>query len=354
MRALLRAALLSCLLFLSQAVTAAVSLQVTSDRELPSSLPEGSRPRDLRWASGSEIYLSLGPKGAVRLPVAATAPQKGVMPPADKGGFFLSGPIAVATRDLIVASPFGGFAWISLQPGSGNTIHQKGLANIMDIDAREDSVAILGADSGPVRGLASDGAIAWTGTLSRGLKDMRPLMKGRSSPGGKDMARCAFLETGAIRFMPDGSLVVLPGTEPGVYRYDSKGKLIQTWDTAPLGIVDDCAIDDRRLDVLAADFAMRTEWLASRVTVDDILPLPEGPALLLRRVVKGVTTFEMVTLPFRGKSERIAVPVTVPTPRGHLRGDLRGDQLALLAYDAPLPKQKPGAPTRVVVLSIRR
>jgi hypothetical protein len=62
-----------------------------------------------------------------------------------------------------------------------------------------------------VQGLARDGTIAWIGSLSKGMADMRPLMKGRAKPGGKDMARCSILETGAIRFMPDGSVIVVPG-----------------------------------------------------------------------------------------------------------------------------------------------
>jgi hypothetical protein len=222
----------------------------------------------------------------------------------------------------------------------------------MDIDARGDVVAALGADSGDQQGLARDGIIAWTGFLSDDLAEMRPLMKGRSSPGGKDMARCSILETGVIRFMRDGSVVIVPGVEPGIYRYDDHGKLMQTWDSAELGIVDDCAIQDTELAVLARDFARRIDWLASRIVVDDILPLRGGPALLLRRVDKNVTKWDLVTLPFHGKSERVPLPVTIPTPRGHVRGDIRGDQVILLVFDDPMPKQKPVAPPRLMVLSL--
>lgn len=341
------------LTLLSQGTNAGVSLHVTSDKPLPRELPAGARPWDVRWASSSEVYLSLGPQGVIRLKLGS-AQFSTVMPPGNRGGFFLTSLLARGENHLVGASPFGGFAWVPFQAGARNKLQEKGLANIMDIDARGDRFALLGADSGPLRGLAEDGTIAWTGSFSQDLKVLRPLMKGRATPGGKDMARCAFLETGGIRFMADGSLVVLPGTEPGMYRYDGSGKLLQTWDTAPLGIVDDCAIGDQELAVLARDFAHRSGWLASRTTVDEILPLSKGPALLLRRVAKGVTTFEMLILPFRGKPERVAVPVTVATPRGHVRGDVRGDQLVLLAFDAPLPNQKPGAPTRLIVLSIRQ
>lgn len=298
------------------------------------------------------MYVGLGKKGVIRTGVNAASQFTTVMPPADRGGFFISGRIAAGHKHLVVGSPLGGFAWIPIDSRLAGRMSHKGLMTVMDIDARGDIVAVLGADSGDVQGLARDGVIAWTGSLSKGLADMRPLMKGRAKPGGKDMARCAILETGAIRFMRDGSMVVVPGVEPGVYRYDDRGKLIQTWDTGPLGIVDDCAITDTELSLLARDFAHRSEWLASRVTVDDILPLRSGPALLLRRVESGVTKWDLVTLPFQGKMERVALPVTMPTPRAHLRGDVRGDQIVLLVFDDPLPRQKPIAAPRLFVLSI--
>jgi hypothetical protein len=327
---------------------AGVSLRVVSNTALPGE----NIARDIRWAGPSEVYVSLGKKGAIRTGVLAASPFITVMPPADRGGFFISGRIAAGRKHLVVASPLGGFGWIPFESRPTGKVSQKGLMTVMDIDARGDLVAVLGADSGDVQGLARDGVIAWTGSLSAGLANMRPLMKGRAKPGGKDMARCSILETGAIRFMRDGSVVVVPGVEPGIYRYDDRGKLIQTWDTGPLGMVDDCAIADTELSLLARDFARRTEWLASRITVDDVLPLRSGPALLLRRVENGVTRWDLVTLPFQGKTERITLPVSMPTPRAHVRGDVRGDRLVLLVFDDPLPGQKPAAAPQVIVLSV--
>jgi hypothetical protein len=103
---------------------------------------------------------------------------------------------------------------------------------------------------------------------------------------------------------------------------------------------------------VARDFGQRIGWYASRVIVDDILPLRSGPALLLRRVEKGVTKWDIVTLPFRGKSERVALPITLPNPRAHARGDVRGDQLVVLAFEDALPGQKAVVPPRLYVLSI--
>jgi hypothetical protein len=328
---------------------AAISFKQVSS----TSLPDGVIMRDVRWAGPSEVYVSTGKRGVTRTRVDTTVGARKVLPGADSGGFPVSGLVAAGTNHLFVASEMGPYGWMPLD-GKTRAIGQRALLVITDIDAHGDRAALLGADTGTVQGLARDGAIAWAGSLSKGMADLRPLMKGRSNPGGKDMARCSVLQTGAIRFMPDGSLVVAPGVEPGIYRYNAAGKLMQTWDTRPLGIVDDCAMPDTELHLLARDFNERIKWYASRVILDEILPLSGGPALLLRRVEKGVTKWDVVRLASGagGKPERVALPVTVPSPRAHVRGDVRGNQLVLLVFDDPLPGQQPVAPPRLVVLSI--
>jgi len=339
--------LLLGLLALAAPAAAAISLRVISSTPLP----DGVIARDVRWAGPSEVYVSTGKEGVIRTRVDSTVRGTKVMPGGEQGGFVISGLVAVGKNHVFVASPMGAVGWIPLT-GGARKLGQKGLLSVMDIDARADTAAVLGADSGPIQGLARDGTIAWIGSLSKNMSDMRPLMKGRAKPGGKDMARCSILETGAIRFMQDGSLVVVPGSEPGVYRYSTSGKLLQTWDTEPLGIVDDCWISEKELLLVARDFGRRIDWYASRVILDEILPFRAGPAFLLRRVEKGVTKWDVVTLPYRGESQRVALPINMPTPRAHVRGDIRGDQLVLLVFDDPLPGQKPVAPPRLVVLSI--
>lgn len=264
----------------------------------------------------------------------------------------MSSRLAVGNTHIVTGSPFGGFGWMDIGTTGVAEKGQRSILTLMDLDARGDAVAVLGADSGEVQGLARDGVIAWIGSLSKNLQDMKPLMKGRSSPGGKDMARCGFLESGAIRFMRDGSLIILPGVEPGAYRYDASGKLLQTWDTKPFGIIDDCDVQPTQLALLGSDFGSRIAWLSSRVRVDEILPLANGAALLLRRVEGGVTRWELVTLPFRGKSQRVDLPISVPTPRGSVRGDVRGNEMALLVYDVPLPSEKPEVKPAVYVIAI--
>jgi hypothetical protein len=316
------------------------------------SLPQALIIRDVRWASASEVYVSEGKRGVVRVAIDSPSHLISVLPGADRGGFPLSGRLAVGQKHLVVASPLGVVGWIPLDDTT-QKIRYRALRTVMDIDAHGDSAAVLGAERGDLLGLSPEGTIAWIGSLSKGLSSMRPIMKGRSDPGGKDMARCSIFETGAIRFMTDGSLVVVPGVEPGIYRFSPGGKLMQTWDTQPLEMVDNCSIDDDLLHLLARDFARGSEWFASRIMLDDILPLPSGPGLLLRRVENGVTKWDLIVLRYgKGKPERIPVPLTMPTPRAHMRGDVRGNQIVFLAFDDPLPEGKPVGPPQLVVFSL--
>lgn len=306
--------------------------------------------RDILWAGPGEVYIALGKNGVLRASLALTSHQL-VVPPAS-AKHLMAGRIGRGGKHLVFSSPVGGFSWLPFHTGPAGELGTRAMAVVTDVDARGDRVAVLGAEAGPVTGVAADGTIAWTGSLTRGLHDMRPLMKGRARPGGKDMARCSFLETGAIRFMRDGSVVVAPGVEPGVYQYDESGKLLHAWDTAQLGILDECPSDIQTLRPMRRDVGARSDWLAAHVVLDDILPLRSGPALLLRRVERGVSRWDLVTLPRSGRPSRVEVPITVPSPRGHLRGDVQGNLIVMLAFDDPLPGRQPVAPQRVVVLTM--
>lgn len=312
---------------------------------------DGSRPRDIRWCSASEVCVALGRNGVIRTTASDARSASVVMPAGARGGFPVSSRLAIGRDFLLVGSSMGPYGWMRLPPAAAS-IEQRSLLTLVDLDARGDAVAILGAESGDVQGLARDGVIAWTGSLTSGPGGLRALMTGRAKPGGKDMARCGILETGAIRFMLDGSIVVVPGTEPGVYRYDAAGRLTQTWDTESFGIVDDCNLDEILIRELAADFARRSEWLAARIVLEDVVPLRNAAGLIVRRVHDGLTRWDLLVLPFdEGTSKRLVLPLTHESPQAHVRGDVRGNRLALLLYDAPLPGQ-PGTPGEIFVMGL--
>ena len=57
----------------------------------------------------------------------------------------------------------------------------------------------------------------------------------RAREGAEPLDRCHFLNTGSVRFLRDGTLLVVPAVEQGMYLYERSGKLLKTWDMQPIG-----------------------------------------------------------------------------------------------------------------------
>jgi hypothetical protein len=145
-------------------VAAAISLRIVSSAELQA--PVDAIARDVRWAGPSDVYVGLGKKGVARTNVATGSELAFVMPPGDRVDLPLRsnrGRTKPSRRRLAVR----GYGWIPLKSGAESKLAQQSLRTVLDIDARGDVVAVLGADGGDVQGLAADGVIAWTGSLSR-------------------------------------------------------------------------------------------------------------------------------------------------------------------------------------------
>jgi hypothetical protein len=83
------------------------------------SLPEGVRARDVRWAGPNEVYIGTGKGGVLKTSIDSPETADAVMPSADKGGFAVSGRIAVGQNVLFVGSPFGAMGWIPLREAPG-------------------------------------------------------------------------------------------------------------------------------------------------------------------------------------------------------------------------------------------
>jgi hypothetical protein len=86
--------------------------------------------------------------------------------------------------------------------------------------------------------------VAWVGPASEHpAQDLKPLplydAGGAKSPG---LVNCIELLLGAARFLRDGSVLVVPGFQPGAHLFSADGRLLRSWDTTALGLdVMDCA-----------------------------------------------------------------------------------------------------------------
>lgn len=304
------------------------ALRILSERTLPSA--PFLTAIDIRWASDQSVYLPAGRRGTFEVPLTENGKIQEVIPgEAKAGGFFFATRVAVSSQYLVAAASMYAVTWRKLTRPERSEV---AFDHIEDVDVFEDRLLVLAARRDDQSNYAPDGAIAWLGSLSKGLSDLKPVLYDRAGPGAKTFASCSNFEIGAVRFLKDGSFLVVPGVQPGAHLYDAAGKLIRTWDTGALGLDTDCAsLQHKQARRLAVDPAARVDWLNQRRTLDDILPLPQGPGLIVRSVHQERTRWELKIL----GDEVVTYEIPVPSdrPLSHLRGDVRGNKIAFLLYE---------------------
>jgi hypothetical protein len=302
---------------------------------------------DLRWAGDDSIYLAAGKRGGLRLRFDPqwSRPETVMSVAPGRSELWAAGRVGVSDRYLAMAAPAFVVSWKSLPSGSTKTSY---FEFIVDLDVWQDKMVLLGARKDEKGNFSPDGAIAWLGSLSRDLTDLKPIRHESSGPGARGMDACGPFEIGAVRFLADGRFVVAPGVEPGVFLYDPSGKLERAWDSATLGLDAGCGLAAEEKYRLLADVKPRNEWINRRRELDDVVALPEGPALIVRTSAQGTTRWQMKVLGARGV-RTADVPFTFPSADAHLRADVRGDRIAYLVVDHVWTSN---LPSRLIVTSL--
>jgi len=301
------------------------SLHVISDRPLPPALQQAF---DIRWASDTSVYLSLYRDGAVEATMDLDHPRVVKMIPGMKepGGTFCAG--LAASADFLVTN---GPLWVTWRRVSDPTRAEEAFDSIHDLDVFQDRLLIVAARRDEKGRFAPEGALAWIGSLRKGLSDLRPVAYDASGPGGRNLGSCSTFKMGGARFLRDGSFLVVPGVQPGIQLYNSDGKLLRTWDSAFVGLDADCAsLTEEQVHRFAAQLLPREEWLNQRRTLDEILPLPQGPGLVIRSVSGGKARWDLKILRQDGAVKAYAIPVPAQSDLSHLRGDVRSGKIAFV------------------------
>ena len=301
------------------------SLRILSDRPLP---PELVNAVDIRWASDHSIYLAMLREGTVEasldfdhLKVVPMIPKM-----REPGGSF-SGLLAASSEYLVTSGPF----WITWRSIASPTRAEDAFDSIHDLDVAGDRFLILAARRGEKGQFAPEGAIAWTGSLRRGLSDLRPVAYDATGPGARNLGACSNFHMGGVRFLGDGSFLVVPGVQPGILLYSPEGKLIHTWDSAQVGFDTDCAsLSEEQVHRYAVDPIQQAAWLNERRTLDEILPLPQGPGLVVRSVSQGQTRWDLKVLTQKGDITTYRIPVQAQSETSHLKGDVRGNRIVFV------------------------
>lgn len=317
------------------------ALRISSEITLPASL---EKAKDVRWAGDNSVYLALATEGAVEINLnPKNLATKEMIPGSTKpGGFWGSEQLAASPRFLVAAGPALSLTWRRLDVP---VRVEQDFEGIQAIDVREDRLAILGVRRDENRKVGTDGAIAWTASLGQQLEDVKPFLYDVTGPGAKAMRRCIVSHVGAMRFLADGSLAVVPGVQPGVHLYDPKGNLVRTWDTASLGIDTDCqSLSEQQATQLISKAPDRYVWLNQRKLVDTLLPLDQGPGLVVRRVENGQTRWDLKQLRYDGSVETYEIPIEGRGEFFNLEGDVRSGRIVLLLKETVFQGERRAAP----------
>lgn len=324
-------------------------LRVLSDVALPPAFQWAS---DVRWASDKSVYLGVSVTGTfeVSLDPAGPAPQEIIPGRSKPGGFWASEQIAVSSKYLAAAGPALSVTWRRLADPARE---EEPFDFIQGIDIKENQLAILGGRRDEKGGYGTDGAIAWIGSLDKKLTDLQPVLYDIAGPGTRNMGRCGSAPLGALRFLPEGSLLVVPGVQPGISLYNGDGKLIRSWDTASLGIDSVCGgmTEDSQAHRIMGPAASRYAWLNQWSTVDTLLPLPGGPAVVVRKAENGHTLWKIKILKLDGTSLSYALPFEGSSEFFHLGGDVRDGKIVFVLYETVFSgggKDRPTPPRLIV------
>jgi hypothetical protein len=328
----------------ASAAHAALALKVRSETRLNGDLVDAL---DVRWANADEVVLAAAKNGVFRHRVSTGKTQR-IIGSAAPQGFFYSSRLGYSSSYIVPGSPFAALAWIRNAPDA-TLSPQFPFDMILDLDVYGDTLAVLGARRAGDGRWAPEGGIAWVGSLSKELKDLRPIHYSETGAGAKALDRCHFFNTGAIRFLRDGTLVVAPGVEPGMYHYERSGKLLKTWDTHPLGFFDRCEFTEKEAHAMATAPTATWQYLNARIILDDVIPLAGGVGVFTRQFAKGKMRWTLSVVKDGRAEQRIELPFT-GGERSFVRADVRGKQIALLLVEYATSKAPDGARLAIMEL----
>lgn len=339
---------------------AASALRVVASFEVPA---EPSTATDVRWAGDQSVYLARKLDGAAEVRLASGLPRlRQVAPSRETLGpkFFLCSRLA-ASGDYLAWAEFSGvLAWRSLARTVDRNVRfdWKSLAYTEDLDLAGDRLLVLGGqyeDPAEYRNFSPDGAIAFLGSVREtGQQTLRPVLFDPAGPGALHLLHCGGLALGAARFLADGSFFILPGFQPGATLFSPDGRALRTWNTALLGLDadSDCAgmsMDDAM--ALGQHKELRAAWLNRHRIVDEVLPLPAGPGIVIRTVSAGTVRWELDVLGASGISN-FDIPVTARSAHVRLRGDYRNGRVVFLETEEGVHPGIEKAPSRLLVMEL--
>lgn len=300
---------------------------------------------DVRWASDEAVYLSRFHDGVVEVTLQPGSPlRRQWVPDRETFGRFLSFTrLAVSSTYLATASHVHDLTWRVVakpQPGQMVDFNRRDINVIEDIDLDGDRLLVLGILPADEAAQIVPEGIAWIGSLSAKLADLRPLLRDSSGPSAPRFNACALFGLGGVRFLPGGSFVIVPGFQPGANLYTAEGAPLRSWTQKETGLDTDCAdISPEESGRLHTRPEELVTWLNKHRVLDDILPLPNGPGLLVRTFGADARVHWELRVLRPSGVVTYGVPLVGERPTDRLHGDVRDGRIVLLLSEHTIRKE---------------
>jgi hypothetical protein len=307
---------------------------------------------DLRWAGRNSIYLADRRDGIAEVKLEEGLPEvRRLSPRTAQMEVPMMEHMAVSDK-WMVAARVGRMAWKAVDGGEWQALSEIGYYHGFDI--RGDEIVMLGVPH-TEHFEHWRGGVVWRSDLSKGLSRWEVLYE--SEEAAQDFYVLNLQAAlGSIRYLPRGGFVVAPNFLPGVLLFSASGSLKRQWTPEELwgggkagngeGVGNVQAWRNWRYEpeVLA-------RLLASRRLIDEVLPLPEGPAIVVREPRSDAARYRLGVL---GPEIRwYDIPLGNVSPLARLRGDADEKGRIVLAAVERWPTA-PVSSSEILVLRLPR
>ena len=297
---------------------------------------------DVRWVDANHVLVADYLQGVARVDVTSASITWLDEWPKPKG--LGNGYYHLALSDkYVVASDFV-FLMQWRRRTADAPIQKMVWESIGDVDIDGDRLLLAGLHRDEQGRYASDGTIAWLGTLSGGEGSLRPILPFKSLNA---VSGCASFDLGKVRFLKDGSFIVVPGAEPGVYLFSKEGRVQRIWPSSVFGLDIDCDFPFEEKSMMLMKPLMRNQWLNRRAIIDEVIETPAGPAVIIRKVTNKTTHWDLLLLNSATPVPQ-PLPITSPSPWAHISGDVRGNRVVFVIADHEMLEG--GAPSRMILM----
>lgn len=301
------------------------------------------QPCDVRWVDDNHVLVADHYRGVARVTLSPGGDVSWDEEwPAPKG-IGTNYVYLALSDDAILLSDFAfSFQW---RERGKSKLHREIQEYIADVDLDGDRLLLTGLRRDAEGKLGADGGVAWLGSLSGGERSLHPVLPFRNR---KSIEDCAGFGLGVVRFLGNGSFIVVPGAEPGIYLFTKDGKVQRVWATDALGLDVPCDFSREQKMLYGPSVTTRQQWVNRYRVVDDIIDTPTGPGVIARSVTSNGSHWDLLLLDASGSVSEQPLPISSPSPWAHIAAATRGDRVVLLIGDR-VGGRADGATPRLII-----